>query len=171
MEEPLENTYFDWLCAKVLDSSTREYAKLMDILFGTPFTWVVPADEHRHTDAVELRRDFLRERSIKRTALDEIPISIFEVLIAFANRASFQTDIPSKDWFWEFLTNLGLDKFKHISKSEVPLIEDVLYAFTWRIYEPNGLGGMFPIEQTETDQRELEIWYQFCEYIQSRHLV
>src|SRR5437868_6155405 len=118
MEEPLESLYFDWLCAKVLDPTTRDYAKLMDILFGTPFTWVVPADEHRHTDAVELRRDFLRQRSIKRTALDAIPISIFEVLIAFANRASFQTDIQARDWFWEFLTNLELDKFKYISESD-----------------------------------------------------
>lgn len=171
MEEPLENVYFSWLCAKVLNPSTREYAKLMDILFGTPFTWVIPADEHRYADGLELRQDFLRRRSIKRNALDAIPISILEVLIAFANRASFQTDIPARTWFWEFIANLGLDKFKHISESDVPFIEDVLYTFTWRIYEPNGIGGMFPIEHTEHDQREIEIWYQFCEYIQSRGLV
>lgn len=166
MDEPLESTYFDWLCAKVLTQNTREYVTLMDVLFGTPFTWVVPADEHRYADGAEIRRDFLRERSIKRTALDAIPISIFEILIAFANRASFQTNIPARDWFWEFLTNLGLD-----NESNVSLIEDILYTFTWRIYEPNGFGGMFPIEETENDQRQIEIWYQFCEYIQSRHLV
>jgi len=173
MNEPLEDVYFSWLCAKVLDPNTRDYAQLMDILFGTPFTWVkeVPADEHRYADGLEIRRDFLRRRSIKRNALDAIPISILEVWIAFANRASFQTDIPARDWFWEFLTNLGLDRFKRISESDVPLIEDVLYAFTWRAYEPNGFGGMFPIEETPNDQRVIEIWYQFCEYIQRRHLL
>lgn len=171
MDEPLENVYFSWLCAKVLDSNTQDYVQLMDILFGTPFKCVIPADEHRYTDAVELRHNFLKRRSIKRNALDWIEISILEVFIAFADRAAFQTDIPRRDWFWEFITNLGLDRFKNISESDVPVIEDILYTFVWRVYEPNGFGGMFPIEATEHDQRQLEIWYQFCEYIRSRRLL
>lgn len=170
MNEPIENDYFNWLCAKVLGES-REYSQLMEILFGTEFIWIIPADEHRVEDALELRHDFLRMRSIKKHSLDAIPISVLEVFITFADRASFQTDRPAKDWFWEFLSNLGLDQFRYISESDVPVIEDVLHTFTWRIYEPNGYGGMFPMDHTHNDQREIEIWYQFCEYVTSKGLV
>lgn len=167
MYEPIESEYFQWLCAKVLDSNTREYELLLAILFDTEFTWMndVPADKHRVSDGLELRYDYLRERSIKHTALDSIPISILEVLLAFADRAAFQTDMPASDWFWTFLGNLGLKHFKHISDTDKVLIEEILYTFTWRIYEPNGYGGLFPMDHTENDQRGIEIWYQFCEYI------
>src|SRR5689334_16281721 len=138
MDEPLELTYFNWLCAKVLDSHTRDYEPLMEILFRTEFVYKVPEDQHRWADGLELRHDFLKRRQKKRNSLDAIPVSILEVFIAFANRASFQTDGPARDWFWRFLSNLGLDQFNRVSEADVPLIEDVLYAFVWRIYEPNG---------------------------------
>lgn len=168
MNEPVENEYFNWLCEKVLDN--QEYVGLMEILFGTEFIPVIYEDSHRHADGLELRHNYLRDRSIARAALNA-PVSILEVFIAFADRASFQTDIPAKDWFWRFLSNLGLDTFRHISESDVPVIEEILNTFTWRIYEPNGYGGMFPMADTPNDQREVEIWYQFCEYALHEGLV
>lgn len=171
MNEPIENSYFNWLCAKVLESNTRDYETLMEILFKTEFVWVVPADAHRLSDGLELRQNFLTEIQSRSRKLNAIPCSILEVLISFANRAEFQTEVSSRDWFWQFLANLKLDHLTTVSEAEIPLIEDVLYTFTWRIYEPNGYGGLFPIEQTENDQREIEIWYQFCEYLNHRNLV
>lgn len=171
MVEPIETLYFNWLCAKVLDRNSRSYSTLMEILFATEFVWIVPADKHRAADGEELRQDFLRRRHLRVPLLETTPCTVLEMLIAFSKRAEFQTDIPARNWFWTFLSNLGLDQFEEVSESDVPLIEDILHTFTWRIYEPNGYGGMFPLDHTNNDQREIEIWYQFCEYLAVKGLI
>jgi hypothetical protein len=35
----------------------------------------------------------------------------------------------------------------------------------WRTYEPNGVGGFFPLENPNEDQREVELWYQMSAYV------
>jgi len=91
-------------------------------------------------------------------------------LISFAKRASFQTDIPLKSWFWEFMNNLKLDEFRQVSGSDIYAVEDIVSSFIWRQYEPNGYGGMFPMCSTQNDQRKIELWYQFSEYVEDRGL-
>ena len=44
-------------------------------------------------------------------------------------------------------------------------VEEVLEHFMWRQYPPNGDGGLFPLNNMEADQREQEIWHQFCDYL------
>jgi len=171
MVEPIENEYFNWLCAKVLDSSTNNHYTLLGILHRTEFVWVVPADKHRAQDGIELRTYFLNETGVESDPLWKGgPCSVLEFLIAFANRASFQTDIPVKEWFWEFMNNLKLDEFRQVSDDDVYVIEDILYTFIWRQYEPNGYGGLFPLNETRNDQRKIEVWYQFSEYVHERGL-
>lgn len=172
MNEPLENDYFNWLCAKVVGRDNPNYQDLLRILHATEFVWVIPADRHRAEDGIELREDFFRATFKKKDLLFlEQPCSIFELLVAFANRAAFQTDMPSKTWFWEMLTNLKLNEFRRVSSSDVYLIEDILYTFIWRQYDPSGYGGLFPMSRTENDQRKIEIWYQFSEYLNDRGLM
>ena len=95
MDEPIEESYFNWLCAKVLSVEVPIYFELMRILYRTEFVWVLERDQNRAEDGLELREDFLRE-----TGLDPEPewleseCSIFEMLYAFAKRANFQTDDP-----------------------------------------------------------------------------
>jgi len=171
MREPIENEYFNWLCAKVLEIGSTTYYDLLRVLHRTEFVWVVPADRHRARDGVALRQDFVRETGVEVGDEWELePCSIFEFLIAFAKRASFQTDIPTSDWFWEFLTNLQLDEFRRVSRADMPVIEERLYNFIWRQYNPDGSGGMFPMMQTQNDQRKIELWYQFSEYTIERGL-
>lgn len=166
MDEPIEGLYFNWLCAKVLSVEIPIYYELMRILYGTEFVWLVPGDQNRADDGLELREDFLRE-----TTLYSDPewfnseCSILEVLIAFAKRARFQTGTPTKEWFWEFLTNLGLDEFRQVSKTDRLVIDDILHDFVWRTYNSNGHGGIFPLRWPKHDQREVEIWYQFTDYL------
>lgn len=172
MREPIENEYFNWLCAKVLDRGTRSYNDFLGILHTTEFTWTIHEDGRRASDGLELRDDFLRETHVTPDGFwGNEPCSIFEMLIAFAKRASFQTDIPVKNWFWEFLTNLQLDQFRQVSDQDAQLIQDILHAFIWRTYDSRGFGGMFPMSRTQNDQREIEIWYQFCEYLDDRGLL
>lgn len=172
MNEPIEEAYFNWLCAKVLTVTVPIYWGLMRILHQKEFSWIVTGDKNRAADGVELRDDFFRETHLP---MDESwyaqPCSIFEALLAFANRASFQMDEPARDWFWKFMTNLDLDEYRQVYEEDVPIIEDILDTFVWRTYEPSGHGGMFPMRWPQHDQREVEIWYQFCQYVDDQGLL
>ena len=79
--------------------------------------------------------------------------------------------MPVSKWFWEIMANLKLDEYRRVSHSDAREIEEILYNFIWRLYESDGLGGMFPIREPQRDQREVEIWYQFSEYLIERGLV
>lgn len=174
MNEPLESVYFNWLCAKVVDKdnfpASNNYWKLLKKLHTTEFVWLLSGDDNRAEDGKELRSEFIFAAEIPdnpewRTVLG---CSVLEMFIAFARRAEFQTDVPMRDWFWEFVDNLGLDKFDdHIvfDSNLTDLLNDILHQFIWRTYNPDGVGGMFPIMNPSTDQTEVEVWYQFCEYL------
>lgn len=171
MSEPIENEYFDWLCAKVLDSNF-EIHTLMLLLYKTEFIWVVHADKHRAEDGLELRQEFLIETGLESEELwEQEPCSIFEFLIAFAGRANFQIELSVKEWFWIFMQNLGLSDFRNQAEINFPEVENVLHKFIWRTYNRRGIGGMFPMPRTDEDQREVEIWYQFCDWVDYQGLI
>jgi hypothetical protein len=44
-------------------------------------------------------------------------------------------------------------------------VKSILDQFIWRTYDKKGAGGMFPINGPTDDQRKVEIWYQFCDYL------
>lgn len=168
MIEPIEieNAYFYWLCAKVLDTRVNNYYDLMRILYTTEFVWIVSGDRHRSQEGLELRSDFKTESYTQDDPMwHHLPVSVLEIFISFSQRASFQTDMPVKKWFWIIMENLLLDQFRQVSDSDVPIIEEILDTFIWRTYDAKGYGGMFPMPQTQYDQRTIEIWYQFSEYV------
>lgn len=167
MEEPIEVTYFNWLCAKVIENNNNRYISLMTILFNTEFVYPILADKHRAQDGLQLREDFKIENDLEEISmLEGVPCSVLEMLIAFSNRAEFQTEISARDWFWTFLSNLDPDNvLTQAAETDPSLIDDILYTFMWRIYQPNGEGGILPLHKTKNDQRKVELWYQFCEYV------
>lgn len=174
MDESIEEAYFTWLCAKVTPPYSDVYYGLLLVLHKTEFIWVpsVLGDRNRAADGQELRLDFLRETNVYREReWFECPCSVLEALIAFARRANFQTDIPVADWFWRFIENLGLSEYRRISESDVPVIQGILNTFVWRTYDRDGRGGLFPLESPKKDQRKVEIWYQFAEFVAEQHLV
>ncbi len=170
MDEPVENLYFNWLCAKVLNlkplRKSDTYWDLLRKLHRTEFVWTMSGDDNRSEDGKELRKEFILQADIPDDPEWRVFIgcSVLEMLIAFARRAEFQDDTPLPDWFWEFISNLGLDKqTDKVFDSE--LVEMILDEFIWRTYSPNGDGGLFPIGNPSDDQRNIEIWYQWCEYM------
>lgn len=174
MPEPIEGLYFNWLRAKVVDPTWPQYMylDLLKILYRTEFVWTIIGDKNREEDGLELRIYFLNETRLEQDPdWQHEPCSILEVLIAFANRASFQTDIPTSEWFWHFLRNLGLEQYRTISDEDLPLIERILNTFVWRIYDPSGYGGLFPLREPLGDQTTVEIWYQFCAYTEEQGLL
>lgn len=174
MDGPLENLYFEWLCAKVMNLKPRRdeatYWDLLRKLHKTEFVWTISGDDNRAEDGKELRKEFILQaeipdnRAIREWRLD-IGCSVLEMLIAFARRAEFQTDDPLPLWFWEFVRNLGLEEFNDSRGLDEEFVDLVLEDFVWRTYQPNGEGGLFPIDNPSMDQRTVEVWYQFCEYL------
>ena len=170
INEPLENAYFNWLCAKVARSQVTTpsltYFNLLRELQTTEFGWIIPKDANRAEDGVELRYDFLRESFL---AEDHdwmmLPCSVFEMMYALAKNAAFETTESAAWWFWTFIENLGLQDCNDASYFNPNQVGDVLHRLVWRQYNDTGQGGMFPIRDTLRDQREVEIWHQFCEYL------
>ena len=168
-DEPIESLYFNWLCAKVMKPGARTpsqtYWKLLRELQNTEFVWVEAMDENRAEDGLDLRREFESTTSYSQDpSWAHLGCSILEMLIAFSRRAAFVTERRSRDWFWDFLKNLGID---HLSDAifSSHRIDDILDRFMWRTYEYNGQGGLFPLHDPPNDQRKVEIWYQFCDYL------
>lgn len=169
MSEPIEEEYLNWLCAKVRKTRSPMYDDLFVILHKTEFVWTVHGDRNRAEDGCELRLDFLRESGWNNDqAWFNQPCSVLEILVALAKRACFQTDRPTTEWFWEFISNLYLDDFRRVSRNDVPLIEEILHNFVWRTYDPSGHGGIFPMRWPKQDQRKVELWYQFFEYLDEK---
>ncbi len=175
MSEPLENVYFNWLCAKVIDPMDfdREatHWDLLKKLHRTEFVWLILGDDNRAEEGKELRREFIFQAEIPddpewRTV---IGCSVLEMLIAFARRAEFQDETPVKDWFWEFMDNLRLTNYNDQGGYDDEEVEIILDMFIWRTYSPSGDGGLFPIRRKCPDQREIEIWYQFCNYLEDQN--
>ncbi len=172
MDEPIEEAYFNWLCAKVISPYINNYRDLMQVLHRTEFVWSILGDRDRKEDGEELRLFFLNETGIEKDPnwFDEC-CSLLEVLIAFAQRAAFQTEIEPKGWFWIFIENLGLKDYRQIDMLDLPIIEEILYTFIWRTYDTYGHGGLFPLDNPEEDQRDVEIWYQFCAWVDEKQLI
>jgi len=170
MEEPLESLYFQWLCAKVIyvrnPTPSLTYWKLLRILYRTEFVWLLSGDDNRAADGIELRTEFLLEGDIPdNPEWRGIGCSILEMFIGFSRRAEFTTAVPARDWFWEFLENLGLKEFNDGSEFDPREVEAILDQFIWRTYNRKGEGGIFPMDSPNGDQRQIEIWYQFCDYL------
>lgn len=171
MEEPIENEYFNWLCAKVLTMPSTMYVELFKVLHNTPFAWFIPGDRNRAEDGDELKLYFLNESGWEREDdwLNQ-PCSVLEMLVALARNAAFQTDISDRDWMGIFLANLGLEQYRRLQRADIPAVEDILNTFIWRQYDPSGHGGLFPMRQPIHDQRKEEIWYQLSAYIEDQGL-
>lgn len=170
--DSLDELYFDWLRSKVLPPREAMYEDLLLLLHHTEFTWEVRNDENRAADGIELRFDFLRETNYPRDQeWVAYPCSVLEMLIGFSKRAAFLTDMSVREWFWRMIENLGLSDYRQISNGQELEIQGRLHTFVSRTYNRNGHGGLFPMHRPEEDQRKVEIWYQFNEYVQAENLI
>lgn len=168
MDESLEILYFNWLYAKIHLSEVpySSYSELLKVLHDTEFVWLLTGDDNRAEDGTDLRTEFIRESGldIDRSWFDS-GCSVLEMMVAFTRRANFEVDdISMQEWFWQFVSNLGLSDF-HDDNIDHELVKSMLETFVWRTYEYDGTGGMFPMRNPPDDQRTVEIWYQFCEYL------
>jgi hypothetical protein len=170
MGEPLENLYFKWLCAKVMyvmnPTPSLTHWQLLKALHNTEFVWLLSGDDNRAADGIELRDEFTIAADIPDDPeWRHLGCSVLEMFVAFSRRAEFNTGESASDWFWEFLDNLGLKEFTDGAEFDLIEVEEILDRFVWRTYNRKGEGGLFPIGSPNGDQRKIEIWYQFCDYL------
>ena len=174
MDEPIEEAYFNWLYTKVLrtpgNTPSNSYQSLIFALHSTPYQWLVSGDDNRAADGIDLRYEFLNLLRIDSEEVDQewldLECSVLEMLIAFARRCSFQTALDDKEWFWIFLTNLNLSEISDGSYREYQNdIYPIISTFVGREYDRHGRGGLFPMPFSRKDQRRIEVWYQFSEYL------
>lgn len=176
MDEPIEDVYLNWLYAKVasvdVPTPSLTHWTLIRDLHATEFVWLVSGDDNRCQDGLDVRREFHREALLDDPDLSwmNLECSVLEMLIAFSRRAEFDTDIPARDWFWIFLENLGLNELNDAQPNITERVQESLDRFVWRTYLPNGEGGLFPLHEPKHDQRKVEIWYQYCEYLVDQEL-
>lgn len=174
MEEPVEETYFNWLYTKVASTETptpsNNYIRLLRELHSSEFVWVVSGDDNRAEDGKDLRKDFLRQAHIHDPEFEAFECSILEMLVAFSLIAEFDTLASSREWFWVMLDNLGLADLNDASYRRNTNIRPILDRFIWRTYNRLGVGGLFPLKASQNDQRKVEIYYQFCEFLMENNI-
>jgi hypothetical protein len=176
MTEPFEESYFNWLYSKVggisVHNPSLRFVKLLAILHKLEFVWTVLGDDNRAEDGKDLRIEYVNSTHIQP---DEFWLqdgcSMLEMLIAFSRRAEFETDISARDWFWKMLDNIGLSECNDATDPDPIFVEATIERLVWRLYDNHGHGGLFPLQATPNDQREVEVWYQFCEYVFEEGLI
>lgn len=176
-DERIRVEYFEWMygmtCRERYPQSIS-FRKLLMHLHNTSFRYSMIRDGDRASDGLRLRRRFgnsmgYSEYDIEK-AFEYYDVSVLEMIIALAIR--IEEDIMdnaevgdrTNQWFWIMIVNLGLGDMTD-ERYDGQHVEDILNRFLDREYEPNGKGGLFYIRNTCRDVRNLEIWYQMCEYL------
>ena len=175
-EDRVNNDYFEWLC-ELIDS--RRFAKslsrrkLLMHLHDIEFTWLVPNDDNRADDGIQLRRRFaLAHNDVTLSRYILGPCSVLEMMVALANRCeeSIMDDAlvgnRTGQWFWGMIRSLGLNSMTD-AKFDRDYVDDVIARFLNRDYEPDGRGGLFTVKHCNHDMRTVEIWCQLSWYLDS----
>ena len=176
-ENELNDEYFNWMIQLVSNDKYVKglsHNKLFNKLNDTIFYAVIPMDDNRVADGIDLRYRYGYEQRyedpIIATYLDNKPCSILEMMVALSLRIeeSIMGDPDLGDrtgqWFWGMIDSLGLGSMED-SKYDDIYVTDVLTNFLERNYNSNGEGGLFTISNPPKDLRDVEIWYQSCWYL------
>jgi len=181
----LDDAYFEWLYSHIGPlknrNPRRNFWHLCRKLYTIEFIWFVPNDDNRVEDGKELRQRFLSSTRYKLDARDrewmDLGCSMFEMFIALAQLAAFESGRDMGEWFWRFMHNLELDQYtdevyRHsIGDGVDEGVEEVLDRLNQRTYSFDGSGGLFPLRNARQDQREIELWYQLSSYLLEGHYV
>lgn len=173
MNKPLDELYLTWLYGQIGDPdaprSNRTYWKLSRAMFTKEFVWFIPNDDNRVEDGRFLREEFIEDLDLDDVDPDwmHLGCSMLEMLVSLSRRLSFIGEGEPRDWFWHLIDNLDL---RYSDRGPFPKdkVEEVLDNVIWRTYQPDGRGGLFPLQHPRKDQRDIELWYQMSAYLLER---
>lgn len=176
-KDDIINEYFNWMCDKITDPKYHgdvSYMKLLSQLHNTEFTYIIDGDINRFNDGIDLKNRFVYELrypyEVINICLDPHNCSVLEMMVALAIRCEESImDDPfygnrTGKWFWGMIDSLGL-KTVHDDNYNRQYVDNVIFKFLNRDYDPNGEGGLFTIIDCHDDLRNIEIWYQMCWYL------
>lgn len=159
---------------------------LFESLDEVPFKVLVPMDENRIMDAMDLREMFTNGDVSRAEKMTTQPVTLLEILInlcmflAYA-RENLVYDSSTERWFYELLANAGIDE-----KTPRWRVIQIGRRIVNREYGADGEGGFFPCfgfghgsryagrndgEERSYDMRETELWMQMNEYLMERYHV
>lgn len=174
----LNRQYFKWLCRLVRGANDRpkgSFQKLLRALHQAEFYYILPMDDNRGSDGIDLRYRFGYENEVDgrevASYLDDRPCSVLEMLLALSIRIDEHLlydpefgDRPA-EWFWRFIRNLGLDAMTDDNYDELK-VETAIENFLERKYSKTGAGGSIVyLPDTTKDIRGVDIWCQVMWYI------
>ncbi len=175
---PLSGDYLSWLASQIRGESTnRTYDGLLEIMFETEFIWLIPNDDNRTGDALDLRVEFCHVHSIPLERVGAFldkehpnpPCSFLEVLIGLSRRLEFAAGGSPEDWAWQLMVNLELHRISDpVGRRKAERAYEILQKCIYRNYSPDGMGGFFPLTWPEEDQTQIELWYQMAAYINEK---
>lgn len=176
-ENLLRKKYFLWMC-QIVDTDrkihVRSYRSLLEKLNTIDFYAILPLDENRADDGIELRYRFGRDcgypASMIASMLDVTPCSVLEMMVALALRGehhvaedTFYGDRTGR-WFWSMIKSMGLSD-KTDDMFDATIVYDSAHRMLERNYASNGRGGLFTLKNPREDLRHVEIWYQMMWYL------
>lgn len=171
----IRNEYALWLLNLINcnDDKIHKYSMLLTHLNSTKFEWVIDMDRNRAMDGVSLRYRFAWQKNINYDEIDylfeDVPCSVFEMMVALAKRCeeNIMLDADYGDrtgyWFWEMVNNMHLNKYSDETYDYYE-VEEILDKMMYRLYKPNGDGGLFKVNNGK-DIRSEEIWCQLMSYL------
>lgn len=164
----VQEQFFEWMSNKV---DGRDYGDLLRILHQEDFYSILPLDDNRLLDGCELRYRFGDECNIPRVVIDKFfdrnTCSVLEMMLGLAFRieATIMEDSDYGDrtamWFWIMVKSLGLYEMKDNNFDTIRVLTTI-DTFLARGYASNGKGGLFTVNDTNKDMRDVDIWYQMC---------
>lgn len=162
----MNDAYFEWLLELVCEGKYMkrvQYRRLLAWLYKTEFISVLPMDDSRVEDGLDLRDQFGDPDN-------SMPCSVLEVMVALAIRCERHimgnSEIGDRTgkWFWDMVNNLGLGQMSDFS-FDPEYVDSTIMKLLFREYEPNGKGGLFTVNNPREDMRKVDIWYQMCWYL------
>lgn len=177
LEDKFREDYFKWLCNIVCGKRFgREvsYNKLLSFLYSKEFYAVMPRDENRASDGIDLRKEFMFANGYDTSMSDLVsePCNILEMMVALSLRCERtimdnpQIGNRTGQWFWQMISSLGLQGM-HDRCFDARLAHEITYTFLERKYDRDGKGGLFTIPNCRDDLRREEIWIQMCWFLDS----
>lgn len=181
-KDKISNLYFQWMYDLACGDRFPEgysYKKLLMYLHNVEFIPLIPHDENRAADGIDLRYRFALELGNDEEYIDlpncifeylDGPCSVFEMILALAIYCEESImDDPligdrTRQWFWGMLRNLEISTMTDDCFSRM-IVEERVMRFLNREYKPDGRGGLFTIRNCSRDLREVEICHQLFWYL------
>ena len=175
--QPLDEAFFIWLYSQVADTRHTDpsltYWNVLRLLYEKEFTGGVPNDDNRKQDGKNLRIEFVRDEGIEDADPEwmDFGCSMLELMVGLSRRLS-HNDLAGGQphyWFWRLMSNIGLQRYD--DRTPIPkrrIDTEILDRVIERTYEPNGMGGFFPLQNPGRDQRTVELWNQLSAYIEEQ---